>query len=34
VCDASAMPRLVHCNPQASVAMMAVRLADMLGEVI
>lgn len=34
VCDASAMPLLVHCNPQASVAMMAVRLADMLGEVI
>jgi len=34
VCDASAMPRLVGCNPQASIAMMAVRLADMLGEVI
>lgn len=30
VCDASAMPRLVGCNPQASVAMMAVRLAEML----
>jgi choline dehydrogenase len=30
VCDASAMPHLVGCNPQASVAMMAVRLADWL----
>lgn len=30
VCDASAMPRLVGCNPQASVAMMAVRLAEIL----
>ena len=34
VCDASAMPRLVGCNPQASVAMMAVRLADMISEAI
>jgi len=34
VCDASAMPRLVGCNPQATVAMMAVRLAEILSEAI
>jgi len=34
VCDASAMPRLVGCNPQAIVAMMAVRLVDILSEAI
>ena len=30
VCDASAMPTLVRCNPQATVMMMAWRLADWL----
>ena len=30
VCDASAMPTLVRCNPQATIMMMAWRLADWL----
>jgi choline dehydrogenase-like flavoprotein len=32
VCDASVMPQLVSCNPQVTVMMMAMRLADWLGQ--